>query len=568
MFFHDIEWLRLLAGSGDDRITGTAGGDRISTGAGNDVVHAGAGHDIITNTGGHDRLDGGDGNDRFVLVGTGSTVFGGAGDDMLTVDLSAGAAPVVFNLENGHGIVGYQTPAERHLFVEYHDVERIVLTTGRGSDLITGSALSDVIETAAGNDFVDAGAGDDMITDGLGANRLFGGDGRDQIISTLFSAEIDGGAGQDWLLIKETQRTSDLTVDFGAGQASTGTVLRGIEEASLALGSGNDRVITANLAYIVVHAGSGDDHLEGGAGRDSLYGDDGSDRIDGGAGNDTISTGLGDDIAFGGGGDDRFANDGGTDVLDGGAGDDTFSDTIPGNGSLGDGSIMRGGAGNDWFNAHFRGEVDGGEGRDLLSLTLGALPDPIDFDVTRGVTQTGLTFVNVENFRVSTGIHDDVLRGGDDHETFESHGGNDILDGRGGNDALYGYSGNDQLFGGDSADYLDGGAQDDLLSGGNGADVLIGGSGADTFLWSTEILGQTGIDRILDFNTRQGDRIAFSAEAQDATGIHSYADFLAAAHAKAAGVFVAFNGSNFEGILIEDVSLSTLTESDVVFGLG
>ncbi len=77
IFFHDIEWLRLFAGSGDDRIIGTDGGDRISTGAGNDVVNAGAGHDIITNTGGHDRLDGGDGTDRFVLVGTGSTVFGG-----------------------------------------------------------------------------------------------------------------------------------------------------------------------------------------------------------------------------------------------------------------------------------------------------------------------------------------------------------------------------------------------------------------------------------------------------------------------------------------------------------
>ncbi len=43
IFFHDIEWLRLLAGSGDDRITGTARGDRISTGAGNDVVNAGRG---------------------------------------------------------------------------------------------------------------------------------------------------------------------------------------------------------------------------------------------------------------------------------------------------------------------------------------------------------------------------------------------------------------------------------------------------------------------------------------------------------------------------------------------
>lgn len=568
IFFHDIEWLRLLAGSGDDRIIGTAGGDRISTGAGDDVVHAGAGQDIITNTGGHDRLDGGEGNDRFVLVGTGSTVFGGGGDDTLVSDLSATAAPVVFNLENGHGIIGYQTSEERHLFVQYHDVERIVLTTGRGSDHITGSALGDVIETAGGNDFVDAGAGDDMITDGLGANRLFGGDGHDQIISTLFSAEIDGGAGQDWLYIKETQRTSDLTVDFAAGEASTGTVFRGIEEASLALGTGNDRVIGGDLTFLVVDAGAGNDHLEGGAGRDRFDGEEGNDYIDGGAGEDTISTGLGDDVAFGGDGRDSIANDGGSDVLDGGAGDDWLQDTIPGSGSLGVASILRGDTGNDTINARYLGEVDGGEGRDLLSLNYGGLPQATDFDATRGATHTGLAFANVEFFSVSTGRYDDVLRGADDDDTFYSLSGNDILDGRGGNDTLRGDSENDQLFGGDGADFLDGGSQNDLLSGGNGTDLLKGGSGADTFLWSPETSGQAGLDRILDFDGRQGDRIAFSEEAQDATGIHSYADFLAAASDTAEGVFAAFNGSDAEGILIEDVLLSALTESDVVFGLG
>lgn len=568
VFFHDIEWLRLLAGSGDDRITGTAGSDRISTGAGIDVVNAGAGNDIITNTGGHDRLDGGDGNDRFVLVGTGSTVFGGAGDDTLVVDLSGSTAPVVFNLANGHGIIGDGTQTERHLFVQHQDVERVVLMTGRGSDRVTGSALGDVIETAGGNDVVDAGAGDDRITDGLGANRLFGGDGSDQIISTFYSAEIDGGAGQDWLYISEMQRTSDLTIDFAAGKVSTGTVLRGFEEVGLALGSGNDRVSAGDLTYLIVDAGAGDDHIEGGAGRDRFDGEEGDDYIDAGAGDDMIETGTGDDVAFGGDGRDTLANDGGSDVLDGGAGDDWLQDTFPGSGSLGVASILRGGAGNDTINARYLGEADGGEGRDLLNLNYGGLPEATDFDAARGVTHTGLTFANVEYFNVTSGRYDDVLRGAEDNDTFYSSSGNDILDGRGGNDTLSGASENDQLFGGDGADILDGGSQNDLLSGGNGADRLTGGSGADTFLWSSETSGEAGLDRILDFNGRLGDRIAFSEDAQDAMGIHSYADFLAAAHDTADGVFVAFNGSDAEGILIEDVSLSVLTESDVVFGLG
>ncbi|WP_429814336.1 calcium-binding protein [Ensifer sp. B1-9] len=568
IFFHDIEWLRLFAGSGDDRIIGTDGGDRISTGAGNDVVNAGAGHDTITNTGGHDRLDGGDGTDRFVLVGTGSTVFGGPGDDTLVVDLSGSAAPVVFNLENGHGIIGDGTPAERHLFVQHQDVEQVELMTGRGSDHVMGSALGDFIKTAGGNDVVNAGAGDDMITDGSGANRLFGGDGSDGIISTLYSAEIDGGAGEDWLAISERERTSDLTVDFAAGKVSTGTVLRGFEQVSLVLGSGNDRVIAGDLGSLGVDAGAGNDHLEGGAGRDRFDGEGGNDTIDAGAGDDMIETGAGDDVAFGGDGRDRLANDGGSDVLDGGAGDDWLQDTVPDSGSLGVASILRGGAGNDTINARYLGEADGGEGRDLLSLNYGGLREATDFDAARGVTHTGLTFANVEYFNITTGPYADVLRGADDNDTLNSLGGNDILDGRGGNDALYGATENDQLFGGDGADIIDGGAHNDLLSGGNGHDRLTGGSGADTFLWSSETSGHAGLDRVVDFARWQGDRIAFSEEAQDATGIHSYADFLAAAHDTADGVFVAFNGSDAEGILIEDVSLSVLTESEILFGLG
>ncbi|MDK1479756.1 calcium-binding protein, partial [Sinorhizobium sp. 6-117] len=219
IFFHDTEWLRLTAGSGNDRIRGTVGSDTISTGAGDDVVEGGAGQDTITNTGGHDRLDGGEGNDRFILVETGSTVFGGTGDDRLTIDLSAVSDQVVFNGENGHGIIGYQTVDERHLFVRHYDIEEIVLMTGSGNDRIQGTVRRDVIQTQAGNDFVDAGAGDDLIVDGRGANRLFGGAGNDGITTTLYSAEVDGGLGEDWVRIEERVRLSDATIDFSIGRA-------------------------------------------------------------------------------------------------------------------------------------------------------------------------------------------------------------------------------------------------------------------------------------------------------------------------------------------------------------
>lgn len=566
IFFHDVEWVRLVAGSGNDRIVGTVSNDRISTGAGIDVVAAGAGNDIITNTGGYDRLEGGDGNDRFVLVGTGSTVIGGAGDDTLTIDLAATSDDVVFNANTGHAIIGSGTPDERHVFAQYSEIERIEVITGSGNDRVQGSALGDVIRTDAGDDVVDGGAGNDSITDGRGVNHITGGDGSDLITTTLYSASVDGGEGEDSVRIEERSRTSDVTIDFIAGTASTGTVFRNIELASLGLGAGNDTVITTDLLVSFVYAGAGDDRLEGGAERDAFHGEDGNDRIDSGAGNDMITTGLGDDVAFGGDGMDTLANGGGRDILDGGAGDDWIADAIPGRGSLGDGSVMLGGDGNDAFRAAFKGEVDGGEGRDLLQLGLGSLSVAIDFDATLGALQTGLTFTNIEDFTVTTGIRNDTLRGGNGNDVFDALSGNDLLEGRGGNDILRGYSEWDRLFGGDGEDRLEGGAHDDLLSGGNGTDTLIGGSGADTFLWSDEIAGQSGIDRIVDFSISSGDVIAFSAAASDRTGIHDYADFVAAATDTDAGIHVAFSGSDTDGILIANASLAALTASDLVFG--
>ncbi|MBD9371762.1 calcium-binding protein [Rhizobium sp. ARZ01] len=297
LFFRDIEALELRTGSGDDRITGTARGDRIFTGAGNDVVDAGAGNDFIENIGGYDRINAGSGDDRISLVCAGGAVFGGAGSDTLSIDLRSGSEPVVFNGENGHGIIGYQTSEQRHLFFEYHDIELIGLSTGSGNDHVRGTAFADYILTQAGDDYVDGGAGNDTIVDGLGANHLFGGDGNDLINTTFASAEIDGGQGWDSLRIYEQTRLTGITIDFAAGSASTGTVLRGIEEAVIVLGAGNDTVIATNLAYVTVQAGAGDDHIEGGAGNDALYGE---------AGNDTLVGGNGVDILIGGSGADMF----------------------------------------------------------------------------------------------------------------------------------------------------------------------------------------------------------------------------------------------------------------------
>jgi Ca2+-binding RTX toxin-like protein len=72
-------------------------------------------------------------------------------------------------------------------------------------------------------------------------------------------------------------------------------------------------------------------------------------------------------------------------------------------------------------------------------------------------------------------------------------------------DQLYGGDGDDIVRGGQDNDSLMGDSGDDWMSGDRGADTISGGSGADTF----QTFVGAGIDRILDFDAAEGDRIIF-----------------------------------------------------------
>lgn len=75
--------------SGSDPVTITAGSldDTIRGGAGNDIIRGGDGNDTISGGLGEDRVSGGNGDD-IIEVGPGDTISGGAGKDILQLDLS------------------------------------------------------------------------------------------------------------------------------------------------------------------------------------------------------------------------------------------------------------------------------------------------------------------------------------------------------------------------------------------------------------------------------------------------------------------------------------------------
>ncbi len=213
---------------------------------------------------------------------------------------------------------------------------------------------------------------------------------------------------------------------------------------------------------------------------------------------------------------------GAIDIVIGGNGNDTItgSDSDLPNlifGVAGNNEI-KGGSGNDTLvGGQGSDSIAGGEGEDLVIA---------DLEVFNQLTSAnGFIFVNslIEddaddgNNDNAEEFSNNLLVGGEGHDTLIGGRGDDTLMGDSGDDFLFGLSGNNYLEGGEGNNLLNGGSGDDTLVGGSGDDTLIGGSGADVFVIDDSTLGNDGEagddengiqqDLILDFNGEEGDVI-------------------------------------------------------------
>lgn len=161
------------------------------------------------------------------------------------------------------------------------------------------------------------------------------------------------------------------------------------------------------------------------------------------------------------------------------------ADRITGSGAA---DRMRAYTGND--------TIEGGGGDDYLRGDEGddSLSGGSGFDDVNG---------NMGNDTVAGGLGPDWVVGGKDNDLLFGDDGDDIVYGNLGSDTCNGGAGNDLVRGGQEDDVLNGGAGNDWLSGDRGSDTLTGGAGADLF----NTFGEAGLDRILDFNSAEGDRV-------------------------------------------------------------
>jgi serralysin len=157
--------------------------------------------------------------------------------------------------------------------------------------------------------------------------------------------------------------------------------------------------------------------------------------------------------------------------------------------------------GNDASNALYGGggadTLDGGSaGRDFLRGEDGddSIAGGTEFDDLHG---------NRGNDTIAGGADGDWVVGGQENDLLMGDDGDDIVYGNLGDDVLYGGLGADLVRGGQGTDVVRGEAGDDWLSGDRGSDTVSGGAGADIFHGSQD----AGLDRILDFNAAEGDRV-------------------------------------------------------------
>lgn len=479
-----VQFENMLAGAGNDTLTGTLGANALFGGAGNDLLGGKGGLDSLYGGAGDDFLSIGSFNDFLSGVTTvpvaGAIYDGGDGLDYLDGLNVAGAVDLrdltLHSIEFIQGFFGGLTVGASQMdsFL-YVSVPTVIIADGGLLNFNDGYLqVSDVYLSDVGNTLLSGGDVD--FADAL--YEVHGGNGNDVVTALgAFVELLDGGGGDDVLTVGGTR--SVLFGREGADQlyggAGRNTLSGDAGVDRLFGGAGNDALTIGVLAADFV-AG---EIYDGGAGTDFLYAEAVTSAFTLTGSNITFS-GLEGLVGFRGGLTLTIAEIAGMTYLDTGtlslstggtvdfSGAEVFTDVI--NLSTAGNSLLLNA---NSFYGHFDGGVNGGAGNDTVLITAGNL----------SVVLNG-------------GGGHDRLTAADGADTLDGGNGNDSLFGGFGSDTLFGGAGNDSLvggpdnindfnnmvFGGAGADRIYGGRFNDILSGGTGLDKLFGGQGDDQMI--------------------------------------------------------------------------------------
>lgn len=337
----------VIAGDGDDALTGDERNNALTGGAGADDIAGGAGNDTLTGGLGDDTIDGGAGDDTIVYtIGDGAdaidggadtdtlAITGTAGDDTIDVVVTGGditglEGGTVTGIESatldalgGNDTLSYAgTGGSEEITVNLKTGTATGFASIAGMVNVTGGSGGDALTGDANANALSGGDGNDTLRGGGGIDELFGGAGDDTIEYTIgdgVDSKIDGGDGADTLAMTGTagNDTIDVVLTGGIITSILGMTPESIEIFTLDALAGADTLSYAGTTEAVtvdLSAGgatggfdsiAGVGNITGGDGNDVLTGNSSANVLNGGTGNDTLRGGAGDDTLNGGMGTD------------------------------------------------------------------------------------------------------------------------------------------------------------------------------------------------------------------------------------------------------------------------
>ncbi|MFU7559501.1 calcium-binding protein [Stieleria sp. JC731] len=457
--------------SGDDRLFGSEGIDHIYGGDGNDIIFGASHNDELYGGEGDDQISGGNGFDNLFGEAGNDTLFSVIDPDTATTSLSVESVDELLGVVANTPDVASNVSAFRELMLYFTEDagngSTYIQQNGQFVSLLEGlrplvspleqSAIDSMLgELSSMDSIIDrllGGDGDDNLVGSRNGDALIGGDG-DNVIDgrggydsgDTGSGAIEFGGRGNQAALRVFQEHGVLTIQ-GTEQADSFTVSQSSFDGSVTIVQGGSTYVFnavegVSLREIVVQGLGGNDRIqaqgyfdvqlriEGGDGRDLLWGSLSDDIIDGGAGSDLILGGDGNDELYGGLGDDSIQGGAGNDTLIGGEGKDSLK-ADDGNDELFalDASV-------DWISK------------------LVVQPDP---DATAGLSLAIAPNYTLDVVGGSTTLGDEVIE-------------NEIIDGGAGNDRLLGTNNRDNLIGGDGDDVILHTLGDDSVFGGLGSD--------------------------------------------------------------------------------------------------
>ncbi len=569
----------LVGGGGDDALNGGAGGDTLIGGEGSDVLDGGAGYDVyrFVRENGHDTVIDSDGYGniivdgyiladyhyyaanylgakwiedgvweyslnfqdsidllrpsgtddlRLVLSANSSVTLQGyfsIDGDMFGIDLPRGAFNPEFENANS-----FTSSIRSELYGSDNTIDARGVLLDTGGNTLTGTNLDDYIDASNVSHrdtivYLDGADGDDRIkVSKLPNASIYGGNGNDYLHSSSGGVIFYGGSGDDYLY------GGYLDVNYLYGETGNDILISSLANGSSAsyLNGGDGRdIIYGNYKNSTLIGGAGQDTIYGNyvddtlssydgdalygrSGNDylagygfhvyQLYGGDGNDTLNGGSNADALDGGFDDDIIWGHEGNDDIQGSFGNDYLNGGAGSDRIhanagSDTIDG------------GTGNDAISAQGNSAlIDAGEGNDYISA--------YDTHATiYGANGNDEVSLSDGYYYVEGGDgNDSISRGGAGFSSVYGGLGDDSIEGLGyaeggdGNDYIFGVdslAGNYAIF---STFYGQTGNDTISLQGHGFADGGMGNDDLELFYSSGSIYGGEGSDRLHGFGYLDG----------------------------------------------------------------